>query len=245
MHATTTSLRDLHALHQRAKTLRDRMSSGPKTLATRQAVLAKRQAELETAKKAVQEAKTQAHKKETQLKGMLDKTTELRVKLNAIKKQVEYDAIRNQIANDNLAQSKLQDEILEHMMKVEEQAAAVVTQEAEVKKLADEIAAMKADIESKAADQKTQLAKLEADLTEAEQFIPEDQREQYRRNVKQRGADAMADVQNGACTGCFVSTTAQMVNEMINGGHLVFCKTCGRILYLAEEDEPMTRRTGR
>lgn len=242
---TAANLRELHGLHERAKSIRDRLASGPKTLATRQAVLAKRQAELEATRKAVMDAKAQAAKKEVQLKGMQGKSDELRIKLNAIKKQVDYDAIRNQLAHDNLAQSKLSDEILEAMIKVDEQSALVAAQDAEVQKLAAEVAAQKADIESKAGDQKLQLAKLEAALVEAESFISEDQVEQYRRNVKQRGADALAAVDNGACTGCYVSVTAQMMNELINGGHLVFCKTCGRILYLAEEVVTATRRSGR
>ena len=176
---------------------------------------------------------------------MQEKTAELRVKLNAIKKQVEYDAIRNQIANDNLAQSKLSEEILESMIKVDEQAASVTAQEADIKKIADEVAAMAAEIASKAAEQKASLAKLDAAIVEAEGFIAEDQVEQYRRNVKQRGADALAAVEENACSGCYVTVTTQMMNELINGHHLVFCKTCGRILYLAEEHVSATRRTAR
>ncbi len=49
MTATAEHLRDLHQLHQRAKALRDRLTSGPKTLAARQAALANRQAALEAA----------------------------------------------------------------------------------------------------------------------------------------------------------------------------------------------------
>lgn len=240
--STTDNLRELHGLHERAKAIRDRLASGPKTLASRQAILAKKLTELDASKKNVQDAKVQASKKEVQLKGMQTKTDELRVKLNSIKKQVEYDAIRNQLAHDNLAQSKLGDEILESMIKVEEQTAIVATQEAEYQKLAGEIAALKIDIESKAAEQKATLAKLEAALVEAEVFISEDQVEQYRRNVKQRGADAMAPIDGSACSGCYVTVTSQMMNELINGGHLVFCKTCGRILYLSEEVVSTTRR---
>ena len=47
MTATADALRDLHTLHQRAKAVRDRLESGPKTLAVRQAALAVRQADLE------------------------------------------------------------------------------------------------------------------------------------------------------------------------------------------------------
>ena len=53
----------------------------------------------------------------------------------------------------------------------------------------------------------------------------------------------MAALEGGACSGCYVSCTAQMVNELINSHHLVFCKTCGRILYLADEDHSATKRT--
>lgn len=243
--APADNLRELHALHHRAKTIRDRLASGPKTLATRQSVLAKRQAEADALKKAIRDATVQADKKEGQLNGMRAKSDELRVKLNTIKKQVEYDAIRNQLANDNLAQSKLSEEILEARIKIEEQAESLKAQEAEVQKLAAEVAAMKADIESKAGEQQAQLAKMEAAVKEAEAFIPEEERERYDRIVKQRGADAMAEVDNSACTGCYVTVTTQMMNELINGSHLTFCKSCGRVLYLPDEVVSATRRTGR
>ncbi len=208
-------------------------------------MLASRQKAVDEAKKALQDTKVQVHKKETQLKGMQEKSAELRVKLNSIKKQNEYDAIRNQLAMDNSAQSKLSDEILEAMMKVDEQAAALAAQEAEVQKIAGEVAAIQADIAAKTAEQKGQLEALDREILGAETVIPEAEREHYKRVVKQKGADAMAAVEGSACTGCFVSVTAQMMNDLINGGHLVICKTCGRLLYLADEDRSTTRRTAR
>ena len=59
MTATAANLRELHQLHQRAKALRDRLISGPKTLAARQAALAARKAALEDARKGLQDAKVQ------------------------------------------------------------------------------------------------------------------------------------------------------------------------------------------
>ena len=55
----------------------------------------------------------------------------------------------------------------------------------------------------------------------------------------------VVDVESNACSGCYVSVTAQTKNELINGEKLCFCTTCGRVLYLAEEDIPNTRRTVR
>ena len=112
MPATADNLRDLHQLHQRAKALRDRLASGPKTLAARQAALATRQAEVEQARKALQDAKVQLKKHEHSLQGIETKIDDLKVKLNLVKKNEEYKALQNQIAHDNAAKSKIEEEIL-------------------------------------------------------------------------------------------------------------------------------------
>jgi predicted nucleic acid-binding Zn-ribbon protein len=231
MPITASSLRELHQLHQRAKALRDRISSGPKTLAARQAALVKRKGDLETLRKAVQDAKVQLKKREHALQG------------HEIKKNEEYKAIQNQIAHDQSAKGKLEDEILEALGTIEAQAAALAAQESELKGFEAEVAALKSQIEAQAAGQKAQLQELETAIIEAESVIPEDHRERYRRTVKQHGADAMAFVESHACSGCYTSITPQMMNELINGHNVMFCLTCGRLLYLAEEDVPNLQRS--
>src|SRR4029078_762445 len=97
MPATADNLRELHQLHQRAKALRDRLTSGPKTLAARQQAAAGRHAALETARKALQDSKVQLKKNEPLLQGHQSKIDDLKVKLNQVKKNEEYKAIQNQI----------------------------------------------------------------------------------------------------------------------------------------------------
>lgn len=243
MPATAESLRELHQLHQRAKALRDRLTSAPKILAARQAALAKREGDRDDARKALQDAKVHLKKREHSLQALEAKIDDLRVKLNQVKRNEEYKAIQNQIAHDQSAKGKLEDEILETLGAIETQAAALATREAEFKALEAGVAALQRQVESQAAGQKTQLQELETAIIEAEAIIPEDHRDRYRRVVKQHGADAMAFIESDACSGCYVSITAQMKNELINGEHITFCKTCGRLLYLAEEDIPNTRRS--
>ena len=239
---TAANLRELHALHQRAKALRDRLVSGPKTLATRRSVLESRRVAMEEARKALKESKAQVKLKESQLQGIQAKSDDLRVKLNQVKKQDEYNAIQHQLAADRRNVERLEVEILEAMEANDAKGADLAALEAEVQKLDGEVAAFGGEIESKAGEQRAQLQALEAAITEAEAIIPADQRDQYRRVVKQRGADALAAAEGGACSGCYVSVTTQMMNELINGHHLVFCKSCGRVLYLTEQDHPHTRR---
>ncbi len=245
MSTTAANLRDLHQLHRRAKALRDRLASGPKTLAARQLALANRQAALEASRKALQDAKVQQKKREHSVQSVQAKVDDLRVKLNQAKKNEEYKAIQNQIAHDKAALEKVEGEILEDMIRVDERETALAADEAEVKAFAAEVEALRAEIEAQAGSQRGQLAELETAIIEAEEVIPEDLRDRYRRTVKQHGADAMAAVEGGACSGCFVSVTPQMMNELINVENLTFCKSCGRVLYLAEDDRPPTRRTAR
>ena len=249
MPATANSLRELHLLHQRAKAIRDRLTSGPKTIAAREIALKTRQTNLEASRKALQDAKVQLKKKEHTVQGLNAKLDDLQVKLNAAKKNEEYKAIQNQIAHDKNSIEKHEGDILEEMVKVDELVKNLLAEEAEVKNFAAELAALKAKIDAESAGQKDQLNELETALVEAEELIPIDVRERYRRTVKQHGADAMAPVdfdkksQLGACSGCYVSVTTQAVNELINGHHMSFCKTCGRILYLPEEEIHNTRRS--
>jgi len=250
MPATAENLRELHQLHQRAKALRDRLSSAPKTLASRQAAVDTRKAGLEGARKGLQDAKVQLKKREHLLQGQQAKIDDLKVKLNQVKKNEEYKAIQNQIANEKSSMGNIEDEILNGYSEIEAQTAEVGKLEAEYKQFADEVAAFQAQVESQAGPQKAQLDELEKAITEAESIIPEEQRDRYRRTIKQHGADAMAAVEvdfkthTGACSGCYVTITTQTLSEVMRAESLTFCNTCGRILYLAEEDHKNTRRKG-
>jgi len=244
MAATTDSLRELHLLHQRAKALRDRLESGPKTLAARRAALAKRRDELEKARKAVQDLKLGVKKSEHALQAAESKIEDLTVKLNQAKKNEEYKAIQNQIAHDKAARAKHEDEILAGYEKVEAQTAALAGVEKEAETFAGEVAKLETDLEAQAVGWRAQLAELEEGIKEAERAIPPGQREQYRRIVRRFGADALAAVEGGACLGCYTTITPQMVNELINNEELIFCKSCGRLLYRGEDD-PAPAASGR
>jgi len=241
MSATADALRELHTLHQRAKAIRDRLQSAPKTLAARQAALAARNADLEKARKAYQDAQLGVKKNEHALQASQAKIDDLKVKLNLVKKNEEYKALQNQIAHDRAAMGKYEDEILNGYEAVEGQKGELTKFEEEVKGFAAEVEALRKTIEDQAVAQKAQLAELETSIVAAENSIPADQREQYRRVVRQLGADALAPVEGGACLGCYTSVTAQMVNELINRDTLTFCKSCGRLLYLSESEADSSR----
>jgi predicted nucleic acid-binding Zn-ribbon protein len=243
MPATAESLRDLHLLHQRARALRDRLTSGPKTLAARQAALATRQAEVEACRKALQDAKVQLKKHEHSLQGLEAKIDDHKIKLNQVKKNEEYKALQNQIAHDNVTKSKLEEDVLLALEAIETKTAELGKLEADAKRFAGELAALQKEIEAQSVGQKDQLRELETAITEAEAVIPEgDDRVRYRRIVARYGADALAACEDAACHGCYTAVTAQMWNDLINAQSLTFCLSCGRLLYLADPEVANTRR---
>jgi predicted nucleic acid-binding Zn-ribbon protein len=242
MPATADNLRDLHQLHQRARALQDRLSSGPRTLAARQVTLATRQAELETARKLLQDAKIGIKKHEHSLQAVESKIDDFKIKLNQVKKNEEYKALQNQIAHDNAAKSRLEEQILQALDVIETKTADLAKLDADVKRFTAELAAFRQQVEEQNVAHKAQLRELETAITGAEIAIPEDFRDRYRRIVSRYGADALAVCEDGACHGCFTAITAQMQNDLINGGSLCFCLSCGRLLYLPEPELANTRR---
>lgn len=245
MTTTAENLRDLHLLHQRARALRDRLTSGPKTLAARQAALAARQAEVEAARKALQDAKMHVKKHEHSLKAVETKIDDLKIKLNQVKKNEEYKALQNQIAHDNTAKGKIEEDILSSLDEVETKTAEVARLEADVQRFEAEVAALRQQIDQQSAEHTAQLRELETAITRSEGAIPENHRDHYRRIVARYGADALAACEDSSCHGCYTSVTPQMMNELINGESLTFCLSCGRLLYYIQPEVSVTKRTAK
>ncbi len=57
----------------------------------------------------------------------------------------------------------------------------------------------------------------------------------YRRLVDAHGASTLAPLDASACSECFVELSPQDIVE-VRTARLVFCKSCGRILYSADTD---------
>ena len=242
MTTTANSLREIHSLHQRSKAIRDRLLSVPKTIVARQAQVARKQDTLDKAKKDIQQIKVSKGLKEVQRKSLLGKIDDYSSKLLTVKKNEEYKAIQNEIALVKSQVNKVDDEIIDFEIDLEDRDASVKLLEADLKKAHDDLATYQKQSTEAKAGEEAKLEELAHSLLNAEAVINPDIREQYQRVIRQRGAEAMAVVESGACMGCNMSVTSQMLNDLINCDTLVFCRSCGRILYMAEEMEKMTKR---
>ena len=112
-----------------------------------------------------------------------------------------------------------------------------------MKQAKEEYARVEKEAGERRASLEGQLREALAHLKEAEAKIPERYREQYRRTVNVRGADALAPVRGRTCSACYTEITVQNLTDL-RQEMFVTCKSCGRLLYLPEEEMPPTGEEG-
>lgn len=233
MSVTAAALRELHRIHQRLADLRDRLERGPKQVRAREANVAQLETRLAEARDRAKQMQVALDRKNLDLRSGEQKVVDLKVKLNGANSNREYQAFLEQIAAAEMAGSVLSDEILEGLEKIDQLHAA--TKEAE-KNLAagkQELDKARQAVESSAATIRTDVTQLEAELVQAEKALPADLKADYDRVVRSKGPDSLAAADDGVCTGCGQQITLNMQNEL-KLSKLVFCKSCGRLLYLTE-----------
>ena len=233
MSVTAAALRELHRIHQRLADLRDRLERGPKQVRAREANVTQLEAKLAEARDRAKQMQMAIDRKQLDLKSGEQKVLDLRVKLNGANSNREYQAFLEQIAAAEMAGSVLSDEILEGMDKVDQ--LAVATKEAE-KNLG-----LRQAGNGKGASKpsslppptiRTDVASSKPNWSQAEQAFPAELKADYERVVRSKGADSLSAADDGVCIGCGQQITLNMQNEL-RLSKLVFCKSCGRLLYLS------------
>jgi uncharacterized protein len=233
MSVTAAALRELHRIHQRLADLRDRLERGPKQVRAREANVVQLEAKLTEAKDRAKQMQMALDRKNLDLKAGEQKVVDLRVKLNGASSNREYQAFLEQIAAAEMASSVLSDEILEGMEKVDQLHLATKEADKNLTSGKQEMQKAKEAVESSAATIRSEVAALEAELVQAESALPPDLKSDYERVVRSKGADSLAAADDGVCVGCGQQITLNMQNEL-RLSKLVFCKSCGRLLYLSE-----------
>ena len=236
MSAATAGLKRLHELHIRLQDINKQLEHGPRQVKARQQILAKKQAEVDALKAELKQTRMLADQKNLQLKTNESKIEQLRGKLNQATSNREFDIIKSQIDADTMANSVLEDEILEVLEKVDQH-------QQKIKQIDDDAAQTPADVRRVAQEVETMAPKLRgaghraADGTRGSREDPaldcDGDLSPARAGTRRRGAGDGRDI--SACTACFEILTANYLVEL-NTGKFLFCRSCGRLLYRPEGD---------
>lgn len=226
-------LRTLHRIHGQLADLRGRLERGPKQIRAAEASVTLREEKSTQAQADFRSARVAADGKQLQLKAGEGKIADLKRKLNTAGSNREYQALKDQIAAQEMTNSVLTDEILEGLERIDELQGNIVEGKEVLAKARQKAQEVRSQVEQQEPLIRGDLARLEAELEECESALPATVRELYRRVVRQRGQDALAAVENEFCSGCHQHVPLNVCAEILLS-HPMFCKTCGRLLYMPE-----------
>lgn len=236
MSTTAASLKALHHLYLRLHDVNQKLERGPKQIQFKEQFASKQEENLKSVQEQVTQLKKQVQQKNLDLHSNEAKILDLKGKLNSASSNKEFDIIKGQIEADTMANSVLEDEILELMEKID--AAEREVQDWVKKKDAAHADAKKSaqDFEAARNSLNEEIKECNATIASAEQIIPENTKVLFQRLVRSHGAGALASVEGKYCSACNVMIEPQLRVEL-NSGRLVFCKSCGRLLYLDDSLE--------
>jgi predicted nucleic acid-binding Zn-ribbon protein len=224
-------LREIHRLRRFARDLQSEIDRGPRVLKNQQAKVSKQEGLLQEWHDSIKKVKVAMHEKEVSLRTRHQQIAKHEKQRNEATSKKEYDALQAEIDSDRRGCQKLEDDILEDMAEIEDRTNKIPELEQNIKRAKDELAEFEKGYQERQENLAQQFSQTEVQLREVEASLPADIRQQYDRLVAAKGEEAMAAVEIRTCSACYTEITAQNYNELIVG-LFVFCKNCGRMLYL-------------
>jgi len=226
-------LRELHRIHGQLRDLNDRLERGPRQVKARVGQVTAQQAALSEVQKSVKQIKMVADQKQLDLKSGELKIADLKTKLNGCSSNKEYQSLLEQISASEMAGSVLTDEILEALEKIDRVELEVVEAEKNLQLANNELTKYRDLVASESETIRADIVRLEDELKVAEQSLPADLKDEYRRVIRGKGVDGMAEADGQVCLGCGFQITLNMQNDLLLS-RPIFCKSCGCLLYMSE-----------
>ena len=228
--ATTDIMASLHQILKSISTRQEKLERGPIRVAAHQANVQDKESQLESTREQLQQARMRVDAKQLQLKTSEAKILDLQTKLNTCANNREYQALLEQIAADQMAESVLEDEILESMETVDTLGESVTSATGEVDEAKKQMHEESKRVDAEAGVLQAEIGQLSQELTDTQGGLPEEIKTNYLRVVKTRKEDCMASVRESICEGCFTQITPNMVAQLALKESVV-CTSCGRLLY--------------
>ena len=176
-------------------------------------------------------------KRELDLKECEGRIKKLEVQLNTVKTNKEYAAFQHEILGLKADKSRIEDQILKMFEQSEQQQKEIKLLAANAADAAAALSERRKAIQTALQDADARAARIQQERVELSEKIPPAFRNPYERLLTRADGRAMAACRNYVCSGCRMSLTANTVSLLMGGDKLVYCQSCGRILYIAEDED--------
>jgi uncharacterized protein len=231
MYPDTHLVIQLQSLDQRAMALEKEVAALPKHIATIEKALESHLRKLDADKAALAANQKDRKLAEGEIQMQQQKISKLRDQMLGAKTNEQYKAFQHEIEYLEKEIRKFEDRILELMGESEALDGNVKRADAALKEEKKVVDAEKAKARERTAADQAALDEIKKERAEVFQKLPKATAAAYDRIFKKRGGIVVAEASGGRCSACQITLRPQYFQDLRRGDQLMFCESCGRILY--------------
>ncbi|HYL77979.1 MAG TPA: C4-type zinc ribbon domain-containing protein [Bryobacteraceae bacterium] len=221
----------LQSLDQKIGELEREIATLPKHIAHIEKALDSHLRRLEADRAALLANQKERKQLEDDVKVENQKISKLRDQMLGAKTNEQYRAFQHEISFCEGAIRKAEDRTLDLMAEAEPLDGNVKKAEAALKEEKQQVEAEKARARERTAADKKQLEQAQAERKTLVAAVKPQTYRDYERIRKKWHGSALAEASGGRCSGCQIVLRPQFYQDLRNSGELMFCESCGRILF--------------
>ncbi len=220
--------------------LQREVASLPRHIAAIEKTLESHHRKLEADRAALTANQRERKKLEGDIKAQEERISKLKDQMLGAKTNEQYAAFRKEIEFCEAEIKKCEDRILDRMTESEPLEQNVRAAEAALAKEKQQVEAEKAGARERTAQDRKALEEHQRERGKVVGEMDPGVYRNYERIRKARKGIAVAEAVDGRCTACHLSLRLQFSQELRRGDRVMYCESCGRILYYnppVESDE--------
>ena len=230
-----STLYELQEIDIQIKKLDDQRKALPENIRRLNAEFEKEKRFLEAKKNELKDMQVELRSKNGLLVQQEEQIKKYSSQQESAKNKKEYNAFQRQINNLQKKNAVLEDEILELMFSIDAATDKLPRYEEDYDEKVAVCEKEKADLLSTEKALKSQIAELNKGREKYLDKIDSWLMERYDEWRISRGRFLLAPVNGNVCGGCNLTIPPQTINEIRKKQEIIFCGSCGRILYMPEE----------
>lgn len=193
---------------------------------------------IEQRESTIKEMNRQYRAYESDAQTNLDRIKKSEAKLSAVKTNKEYQSSLKEIDDLKEKNSKLEDEMIEFLERIEAADKQLKINMKAYSALEIEVQTEKETIEKEAQEEKHHLEKLDAEWKSLAEGIDAELLVTFNRiKTNQTNKVGIVAVSDAVCQGCHMNIPPQLYNELQRGDKLQRCPICERIIYWKDQKE--------
>jgi len=238
-----TAVIKLQSLDAKIKALKTEIAALPKHIATIEKSLDAQVRKLEAHQAALVANQRERKTVEAEIKELGQKASKLKDQMMEAKTNEQYRAFQNEIDFVQKEVRKCEDRILDLMTDSEPLQQNISKAEAALKEEKARVEAEKKDAQKQTAKTKQSLDEMTAERARLVAGVKPSIYKAYERIRKRRAGIAVAEAADGRCSACHLALRPQLDQDLRIGKQVIFCESCGRILYYVPEVDVETEQT--